>query len=188
MLHSRSSIDILQLVQWRDYSRYRRCDGLVAILHRFVAGWSSARPYPASDCHVSLKRRERLQISAIIRRTLLTCGTVLITDQTLWISVEHATSSWIMCAHMRACARTLFRRASPPPKQKMEKMEKTKRRKRWKILLWVSLLSSDRNLKRRRCASYTHRVLAQERGTAGPLSLLILLIKMWLSRLFLGMC
>jgi hypothetical protein len=32
----------LQLVQWRDYSRYRRCDGLVAELHRFVAGRSSA--------------------------------------------------------------------------------------------------------------------------------------------------
>jgi hypothetical protein len=35
---------------------------------------------------------------------------------------------------MRACARTLWGRASPPPKQKKKKMENTKRWKRWKKL------------------------------------------------------
>ncbi len=63
---------------------------------------------------------------------MLTCGTVLSTDQTLWNSVEHA--SRIMCARMRACARMLWGRASPPPKQKMENMEKTKTWKSWKKL------------------------------------------------------
>ncbi len=60
----------------------------------------------------------------------MTCGTVLSTDQTLWISVEHA--SRIMCAHMRAYARTLWGRASPPPKQQRSESGKTKRWKRWK--------------------------------------------------------
>jgi hypothetical protein len=35
---------------------------------------------------------------------------------------------------MRACARTLWGRAGPPPKQKMENMEKTKTWKSWKKL------------------------------------------------------
>ncbi len=75
---------------------------------------------------------------------MLTCGTVLSTDQTLWISVEHP--SRIMCAHMRACARTLWGRASPPPKQQRSESEKTKSEKRWKNLAWsqhVSTLFSD---------------------------------------------
>jgi hypothetical protein len=71
-------------------------------------------------------------MSAIIRRTLLTCATVLCTDQTLWISVEHP--SRIMCVHMRACARTLWGRASPPPKQQRSESEKTESEKRWKNL------------------------------------------------------
>ncbi len=71
-------------------------------------------------------------MSAIIRRTLLTCGTVLCTDQTLWISVENP--SRIMCARMRACARTLWGRASPPPKQQRSESEKTESEKRWKNL------------------------------------------------------
>ncbi len=39
-----------------------------------------------------------------------------------------------MCAHMRACARTVWERASPPPKHQRSESEKTKSEKRWKNL------------------------------------------------------
>jgi hypothetical protein len=39
-----------------------------------------------------------------------------------------------MCAHMRACARTLWGRASPPPKQQRSESEKTESEKRLKNL------------------------------------------------------
>ncbi len=122
-------------------------DNVTGWLQDCTASWRAGLrpgPYPASDCHVGLKRREWLPISVIIRRTWLTCGMVLCTDQTLWISVEY--QSRIMCEHMRACARmcayALGTCQSSPETAKIRKWENMKVRKDGKNLL--GLLSSGR--------------------------------------------
>ncbi len=114
-----------------------------AVLLSRAASWR-AGPWPGSACHVGLKRHELLPISAIIRKNLLTCGTVLCTDQTLWISVEH--QSRIMCSHMCACARMCAYAfgtcQSSSETAKIRKWENMKVRKDGKNLIGL-VISSD---------------------------------------------
>jgi hypothetical protein len=85
---------------------------------------------------------------------------------------------------MRACARTLWGRASPPPKQKMENMEKSKTWKRWKKLALgphsLPRAVAGQNVDRRQMTAHlTHcpeKVAEyEERPTASPVGAAALL-------------
>ncbi len=119
--------------QWRDYSRYWQCDGLIVRFHRFVAGPSSAR---ALSCIWLSRLPEKARVTAYIcdhseeladmwHSTVHRPDTL---DFSRTSKQDHVRACVRMCAHVRLCfgdVAVLLRNS------KYQKVRKHKSEKRW---------------------------------------------------------